>query len=193
MQDLLYALMLPSGDDAAVAIADAMSGSVPAFVTQMNNYAHHLKLNNTHFVNPDGLTYLLPNEQPDPNHYTTASDLAHLARYAMQNPLFAQIVQLQEYDLPLTDTHRAYVWKTTNEFLSEYAGATGIKTGFTEEAGDCLVFSAYSNAHHLIGVLLHDGDTLADADQRFVDAAKLLDWGFQLPLLPPTSSPTPAL
>jgi D-alanyl-D-alanine carboxypeptidase (penicillin-binding protein 5/6) len=189
MEDLLYALLLPSGDDAAIAIADAMSGSVPAFVQQMNSYAHQLKLNNTHFVNPDGLTYVLSNGQPDPNHYTTASDLAHLTHYAMQNPLFAQIVELQEYRLPATSTHQAYDWVTTNNLLRDYAGAIGIKTGYTVEAGYCLVFAAYSNGHHLIGVLLHDGDT--GADQRFADAATLLDWGFQLPLLPPTLSPTP--
>ncbi len=190
MEDLLYALLLPSGDDAAVAIADAMSGSIPAFVTQMNNYARQLRLNNTHFINPDGLTYLLPNGTPDPNHYTTASDLARLTRYAMQNPLFAQIVQLQEYRLPATSTHHGYAWITTNKFLRTYAGALGIKTGFTVEAGYCLVFAAYNNGHHLIGVLLHDGDTIDQADQRFEDAATLLDWGFHLPLLPPTPSAT---
>jgi D-alanyl-D-alanine carboxypeptidase (penicillin-binding protein 5/6) len=191
MKDLLYALLLPSGDDAAIAIADAMSGSVPAFVQQMNSYAHQLKLKNTHFVNPDGLTYMLPNGQPDPNHYTTAADLAHLTRYAMQNPLFMQIVQLQEYVLPATSDHRSYEWVTTNNLLRGYAGAIGIKTGHTVEAGYCLVFAAYSNGHHLIGVLLHDGDSDAQADQRFVDAATMLDWGFQLPLLPPTPSVTP--
>jgi D-alanyl-D-alanine carboxypeptidase (penicillin-binding protein 5/6) len=188
MKDLLYALMLPSGDDAAIAIADAMSGSAPAFVQQMNNYARQLKLNNTHFINPDGLTYRLSDGKPDPNHYATASDLAHLARYALQNPLFAQIVQLQEYILPATSTHHSYDWVTTNQFLSHYAGATGIKTGYTVEAGYCLVFAAYNNGHHLVGVLLHDSDT--DPDQRFADAATLLDWGFQLPLLPPTPVPS---
>ena len=82
-----------------------------------------------------------------------------LARYAMQNPLFAQIVQLQEYILPATSAHHGYDWVTTNKFLRDYAGAIGIKTGYTQEAGYCLVFAAYSNGHHLIGVLLHDGDT----------------------------------
>jgi D-alanyl-D-alanine carboxypeptidase (penicillin-binding protein 5/6) len=108
----------------------------------------------------------------------------------MQNPLFAQIVQLQQYRLPVTDTHHGYDWVTTNKFLGSYAGALGIKTGYTVEAGYCLVFAAYNNGHRLIGVLLHDGDALAEADQRFADAATLLDWGFQLPLLPPTPSAT---
>lgn len=191
MKDLLYALLLPSGDDAAIAIADTMSGSVPAFVQQMNSYAHLLKLSNTHFINPDGLTYRLASGEPNPNHYTTASDLAQLAHYALQNPLFAQIVQSDEYVLPATSNHHGYDWRTTNNLLRSYAGAIGVKTGFTEEAGYCLVFAAYSNGHRLIGVLLHDGDSLNQANQRFTDAATLLDWGFQLPLLPPTPSVTP--
>jgi D-alanyl-D-alanine carboxypeptidase (penicillin-binding protein 5/6) len=191
MKDLLYALLLPSGDDAAIAIADGISGSVSAFVQQMNNYAHQLHLNNTHYINPDGLTYKLANGATNPNHYTTASDLAHLTRYAMQNPLFAQIVQAQEYVLPATSAHHGYDWVTTDKLLRSYAGAVGVKTGYTEEAGYCLVFAAYSNGHHLIGVLLHDGDTETEADRRFADAATLLDWGFQLPLLPPTASVTP--
>jgi D-alanyl-D-alanine carboxypeptidase (penicillin-binding protein 5/6) len=184
MLDLLYGLMLPSGNDAAVAIADAISGSVPAFVEQMNASAHKLKLNNTHFINTNGLTSLLANGTPNPNHYTTAADLASLTSYAMQNPLFAQIVHLQEYNLPTTIAHHSYHWVTTNKFLSTYAGATGVKTGFTVEAGYCLVFAAKRNGHSLIGVLLHDGDEDAEADRRFTDAATVLDWGFQLPLLP---------
>ena len=187
MRDLLYALILPSGNDAAIALADGMSGSVPTFVQQMNDYAHQLNLKNTHYINPNGLTYKLPNGQPDPNHYTTASDLAHLARYALQNPGFAQLVQSQEYLLPATSTHQAYDWKTTNKFLGSYAGAIGVKTGNSNEAGYCLVFAAYRNGHHLIGVLLHDGDNGINPDQRFADATRLMDWGFQLPLLPPAS------
>ena len=191
MLDLLYGLMLPSGNDAAIAIADAMSGSVPAFVEQMNNYAHKLKLNNTHFISPNGLTSLLANGTPNPNHYTTAADLAKLTRYAMQTPLFEQIVRLQEYELPTTVAHHSYHWVTTNKFLSTYPGATGVKTGYTVEAGYCLVFAARRNGHSLIGVLLHDGDSDTEADRRFTDAATVLDWGFQLPLLPPTPSVTP--
>jgi D-alanyl-D-alanine carboxypeptidase (penicillin-binding protein 5/6) len=183
MRDLLYALMLPSGNDAAIAIADGVSGSVPAFVNLMNTTARQLKLNDTHYLSPNGLINYLPDGKPNPDHYTTAADLTHLTHYAMSNPLFAQIVQLQNYKLPATSTHHAYNWQTTNKFLSSYAGALGVKTGYTGEAGYCFVFAAYNHGHRLIGALLHDSDT--NADQRFADAGKLLDWGFSLPLLPP--------
>ncbi|HEY4033263.1 MAG TPA: serine hydrolase [Ktedonobacteraceae bacterium] len=181
--DLLYGLMLPSGDDAAIAVADTISGSTANFVRLMNNYAHQLHLTHTHYSNPDGLTYKLPDGQMDSNNYTTAADLAQLTHMALQNQLFAQIVALQRYALPATSTHHAYTWATTDNLLSRYAGATGVKTGYTVEAGYCLVFSAIDASHHLIGVILHDSDD--DTDQRFVDAQTLLNWGFHLPLRPP--------
>jgi serine-type D-Ala-D-Ala carboxypeptidase (penicillin-binding protein 5/6) len=166
-----------------------VSGSPAKFVTAMNNYAHKLNLKQTHYINPDGLTYYIgtdgkpdPNGKPDPTEYSTAADLAQLSRVAMQNPLFAQIVQLQEYDLPKTATHQGYVWKTIDTLLFEYPGTLGVKTGHTVEAGYCLVFSATNAGHHLIGVLLQENDIT----QRFTDAQALLNWGFALPLLPPT-------
>jgi len=125
----------------------------------------------------------LPNGQVNPNDYTTAADLAQLTRLALQNPLFAQIVELQRYVLPASPTHHAYTWETTDNLLSHYAGVTGVKTGYTVEAGYCLVFSATNAGHHLIGVLLHDSDD--DTNQRFTDAQTLLDWGFHLPLRTP--------
>ncbi len=186
LKDLLYALMLPSGDDAAIAIADAVGGTTPNFVKTMNAYAKRFHLAQTHYINPDGLTYMTPQNRPDPDHYSSAADLVRLTHYALSNPLFAQIVQLQRYVLPATALHHAYTWETTDDLLSTYAGATGVKTGYTVEAGYCLVFAATNAGHHLIGALLHD----KDASQRFTDATALLDWGFALPLLPPP--PTPA-
>ena len=186
LRDLLYGLMLPSGDDAAIAIADTISGSPASFVKLMNNYAHQLHLTQTHYSNANGLTNMLPNGQVDSSHYTTATDLAQLTRVALQNPLFAQIAELQRYVLPATSTHHAYTWETTDNLLSHYAGVTGVKTGYTVEAGYCLVFSAINAGHHLIGILLHDSDN--DTDQRFVDAQILLDWGFHLPLRLPRYS-----
>lgn len=183
LKDLLYGLMLPSGDDAAIAIADAAGGTTSKFVQTMNLYAHQLHLTQTHFINPDGLTYMTPQGQPDPNQYTTAADLAHLARAAMANSFFAQLVELQHFVLLASAVHHAYTWDSIDTLLSTYPGATGIKTGFTAEAGYCLVFAATSGGHHLIGVLLHE----PDADQRFVDARTLLDWGFALPLVAPAS------
>ncbi len=189
LADLLYALMLPSGDDAAISIADTVAGSSAKFVDMMNQYAQRLHLTQTHYVNPDGLTYLTPQGKPDPNHYTSASDLAQLTRIAMNDPLFAQIAQLQEYKLAPTIDHHAYDWTTTDTLLSSYPGAVGVKTGFTPEAGYCLVFAGTSGGQHLIGVVLNDSAT--DPNVRFTDARKLLDWGFALPLRPPPPTPQP--
>lgn len=180
LRDLLYGLMLPSGDDAAIAIADAVGGTVSTFVQQMNQYAQRLGLTQTHYLNPDGLTYLTSGGQPDPTHYSSAADLVRLTRHALTNPVFAQLVQLQHFVLFPTNLQDKYVWDGINALLSTYPGATGVKTGFTEEAGYCLVFSATNGRHHLIGALLHEPDD----NQRFVDARALLDWGLSLPVGP---------
>ena len=182
LEDLLYGLMLPSGDDAAIAIADAVGGTTSNFVRTMNLFAKRLHLTQTHYINPDGLTYLTPQGRPDPNQYSSAADVAHLTRFAMANPFFAQLVELQHYVLPASAVHHAYTWDSINTLLSTYPGATGVKTGYTMEAGYCLVFAATNGQHHLIGVLLHE----PDAAQRFADASTLLDWGFALPLEPPS-------
>ncbi len=178
LQDLLYGLLLPSGDDAAIAIADALGGSAQNFTQVMNLFAYRLRLFSTHYNNPDGLTYYDANNRPIPGLYTTAYDLARLAQYAMSLPLFAQIVRTSHYSLPASATHGAHSWDNTNTLLITYTGMTGIKTGFTLEAGACLVFSATRNGHHLLGVVLHS----SDETHRFNDAKLLLDWGFALPL-----------
>jgi len=169
---LLYGLLLPSGDDAAVAIADSVGGTKENFVHVMNIFALRLHLYQTHYSNPDGL--------PAPDHYTSAYDLARLARCAMTIPLFAQIVQTKAYTLPPNGEHHRYTWETTDTLLNTYNGATGIKTGTTPEAGFCLVFSATHKGYHLIGVVLHS----TSEAHRFADATTLLNWGFSLP---PTS------
>ena len=184
LKDLLYGLMLPSGDDAAIAVADAVGGTTSNFVRMMNLFARQLHLTQTHYINPDGLTYLTPQGKPDPNQYTTAADLVRLTGYAMTNSFFAQLVELQHYVLPASAFHHAYTWDSIDTLLSSYPGATGVKTGYTVEAGYCLVFSATSGGHHLIGALLRE----PDANQRFIDARTLLDWGFALPLRPPASA-----
>lgn len=170
LRDLLYALLLPSGDDAAVAIADGLAGSPAGFVQMMNQEAMQLYLTHTHYGNVDGLF--------SDNHYTTAHELAVLARYALRLPLFAQIVQTRTYQPLSAGIPQAQSWVNTNKLLWTYAGATGVKTGYTGDAGPCLVFSATRGGHHLIGVVL---DTSTDAS-RFRDAQKLLDWGFGLPM-----------
>jgi D-alanyl-D-alanine carboxypeptidase (penicillin-binding protein 5/6) len=186
LKDLLYGLLLPSGDDAAIAIAETVGGTTANFVNMMNLFAQRLHLTQTHYINPDGLTYKTPQGQPDPNHYTTAADLVQLTRYALNNQIFAQIVRLQRYVLPASPEHHSYVWETTNNLLATYAGTTGVKTGYTVEAGYVLVFAATSANHHLIGVVMQEKDD----KQRLADAKTLLDWGFALPLLPPPT-PTP--
>ncbi|HEY7123779.1 MAG TPA: serine hydrolase [Ktedonobacterales bacterium] len=182
LRDLLYGLMLPSGDDAALAIADAVGGDVSQFVEMMNRSVQQLGLAHTHYINPDGLTYTNAQGQPDTSAYSSAADLVRLTRHALANPIFAQLVQLQHYVLFPTQFHHAYTWDGIDALLSTYPGATGVKTGFTQEAGYCLVFAATNGVHHLIGALLHD--TKTDDNQRFVDARTLLDWGFALPTAP---------
>ena len=190
LRNLLYALLLPSGDDAAIAIADGISGNSQTFVKVMNIFAYRLKLFQTHYINPDGLTYYSASNRPLPENYTTAYDLVRLAQYAMKLPLFASIVKTTAYTLAPGAHHHGYTWPTTNSLLAHasdaptvkvYPGATGIKTGFTVEAGGCLVFSATRNGHQLIGVVLGS----ANVTQRFLDAITLLNWGFSLPLRVP--------
>jgi D-alanyl-D-alanine carboxypeptidase (penicillin-binding protein 5/6) len=168
LRDLLYGMMLPSGDDAAVAVADAIAGSVPAFVALMNARAQYLGLTHTHYVNSNGLDA--------PGHYTSASDLLKLTAFALGVPGFAEIVATPEYVIPLTSQHKGYDLQNTNALLGPggYDGADGVKTGTTGNAGDCLVFSATRGNTHLLGVLL--GDPTDGA--RYQDARALLDWGF---------------
>ncbi|MBV9690925.1 MAG: D-alanyl-D-alanine carboxypeptidase [Ktedonobacteraceae bacterium] len=174
LRDLIYGLMLPSGDDAAIAIADALAQTPANFAQRMNLFALRLHLFQTHYTNPDGLT---PDGNINSNHYTTAADLVHLTNYAMTLPLFRQVVQTQRYIVAPTAQTHAYTWDNTNKLLQIYPGATGTKTGYTQEAGYCLVFSATHANHHLVGVLLDD----TDSDHRFHDAITLLNWGFGIP------------
>ena len=170
LHDLLYALLLPSGDDAAVAVADGVAGSQANFVRMMNLEAALLGLDHTHYTNVHGLDA--------DNHYTTVGDLARIARVAMNFPLFAQIVKTPSYSVQ-TALHGQYTWTTTNELLMPlhyYQGVIGIKTGHTGNAGYCLVFAATRNGNTLIGVLLGEQDQ--SGEQRFIDSSALLDWGF---------------
>lgn len=172
LRHLLYGLLLPSGDDAAIVIADGVAGSQDNFIRLMNFEAALLGMRHTHYANVHGLDA--------PGHYTSARDLATLTRYALRNPTFAQIVATAHYGLPATGDHGTYIWDNTNLLLSSeyYPGITGVKTGFTGNAGACLVFSAARPYGRLLGVVLGEPDEQA----RFTDAAALLDWGFSLQL-----------
>ena len=170
LKDLLYALLLPSGDDAAVAIADGVAGSQTSFVRLMNMEAALLGLDHTHYTNVHGLDA--------DGHYTTVGDLARIAGIAMENfPVFAEIVKTPVYTVT-TSRHGQYTWYTTNELLTSFAykGVIGVKTGHTGNAGFCLVFAATRDGSTLVGVLLGEQDETGE--QRFRDATALLSWGF---------------
>lgn len=163
LREALTGMMLVSGNDAAIAIAETIAGSVPAFAQMMNDKAKELGAVNTHFVNPNGLT--------EYDHYSTAHDMALIASYAMKNPEFRRIVSLKDYEVKYMDGHTQYV-TTTNRFLkSGFKGANGIKTGFTNAAGDCLAASATRGKKTLIAVFYND-------DDRWTDAPAWLEYGF---------------
>lgn len=161
--DLLVGLMLRSGNDAAVAIAEHVGGTVEGFVEEMNRKAIEVGATATHFVNPHGLDH--------PNHYTTAYDLAVITRYAMRNPEFARLVAMREASVVELDRPREWKLRNTNRLLFSYADADGVKTGTTGRAGNCLVASATRGDQRLIAVVMNAGD-------RWRDAQALLDWGF---------------
>jgi D-alanyl-D-alanine carboxypeptidase (penicillin-binding protein 5/6) len=168
---LLYAMLLPSGCDAAYALAAAYGPGLAAFIATMNATARELRLTKTHFSDPSGL--------PDPGEYTTystARDLVSLGRDAMKLPLFRQVVATREYRVAAAAGHRAHTWTSTNMLLGHYPGAIGIKTGDTLAAGQCLLFEARRGSRTLIGVVLHSSEDNPSA--MFSDAAAMLSWGF---------------
>lgn len=163
LREALAGMLLVSGNDAAVAVAETVAGSVPEFARLMNEKARSLGAYNTHFLNPHGLTAQ--------GHYSTAHDMAIIAAYAMKNPLFREMVGRTSYNMKYMDGHTKYV-TTTNRFLkSGFPGANGIKTGFTNAAGDCLVASATRGLKTMIAVFYND-------DYRWDDAPTWLEFGF---------------
>ena len=148
IQDLLYGLMLHSGNDAAVALAIYCGGTVEGFVQLMNDKAYRLGLRNTHFENPNGLD--------SPGHYSTAADLATLASYAMNNPVFAKTVSAKS----VTAGKRSL--RNHNKLLWRLEGADGVKTGFTRAAGRILVSSAQRQGRRLIAVTMNDPNDWQD-------------------------------
>lgn len=162
LQDLLYGLMLVSGNDAAEAVAEHISGSVPRFVRQMNAEAAAMGARHTRFVNPHGL--------PDVRHYTTAYDLALITAHALQTPEFSKISGTKSTDIRFNNG-RIQRLTNTNKLLGIYPGINGGKTGYTKAAGDCLVATAKRGEVQLIVVVLND-------DERWSDAKNLLDFGF---------------
>lgn len=184
LEDLIYALLIESANDAAVAIAKHISGSVEEFAKLMNNKAKEIGALNTHFTNPNGL--------PDKEHTTTAYDLAVMAKYAMQNDKFKDIVKRYNYTIePTNKKSEPRYLKSSNRMLYgtgpnnminvdgkwvdiKYEGTDGIKTGYTYEAQNCLVATAARGNQRLISVVLH-----AIGKNVYVDTHKLLNYGFE--------------
>jgi len=170
---LLYAMLLPSGADAAYTLAYAYGGSRAGFLARMNAAAGKLGLSKTHFSDFSGL--------PDPGQYTTystARDLISLGRDAMRLPLLAKIVATRSYSVAAGSGHRAHTWKNGNLLLTRYPGAIGIKTGFTNAAGQCLLFEARRGTKTLIGVVLHSSSSITDPSAAVNDAIRMLNFGF---------------
>jgi D-alanyl-D-alanine carboxypeptidase (penicillin-binding protein 5/6) len=171
---LLYAMMLPSGCDAAYTLAGAYGPGLSGFIAKMNATARKLGLTKTHFTDFSGL--------PAPSAYSTystAHDLVNLGRAAMKNKTLATIVATRTYQLPATSGHRAHTWRNLDPLLGTFPGAIGIKTGYTGAAGQCLLFEARRGSTTLIVVVLDsstvDSVTLTAAG---ADATAMLDWGF---------------
>jgi D-alanyl-D-alanine carboxypeptidase (penicillin-binding protein 5/6) len=166
LRELLSGLLLRSGNDAAVAIAEHLAGTSEAFVALMNERALALGAAGTHFSNPHGLSA--------PGHYSSAYDLALLARFALADPTFAAIVGSKEISIEWLDRRgreKDINLRNTNKLLWMFEEADGVKTGTTGEAGPCLVSSATRGNHKLIAVVLHD-------HHRWYDSMQLLKYGF---------------
>ena len=164
VRDLLYGLMLRSGNDAAVALAEHVGGSVKGFAELMNEKAIELGLTNTHFITPHGLD--------DANHYTTALELAKLTDYAMDNEIFAKIVGTKSTTIYINNQSRQI--NNTNELLGVLNGVVGVKTGFTNNAGRCLVTETKRNNMDIITIVL-GADTKKD---RTKDSVNLIEYTF---------------
>ncbi len=180
VEQLLYAIILNSNNDAANTLAISVGGSIDNFVQLMNNKAAELGLSGTNFANPTGLQ----NE----NHYTTATDMAKLAQYAMQNPTFSKIVTTQKYIFPATNMRSSEkTILSTNHLVSRYkypyhyyANATGIKSGNSTDAGYCLVASAVKGKLSVISVVMGaPNEDAKDKAYSFVDTKEIFDYVFE--------------
>jgi D-alanyl-D-alanine carboxypeptidase (penicillin-binding protein 5/6) len=177
---LLSALLLPSGADAAIALADSYGPGVTAFVRKMNTLTRKLGMTATHFTNFDGLLS---------SDISTPGNLLKLGKAAMAQWAFRNVVKRKWYTLRAWPHRHHYFWRNTNLLLKRYPGVIGIKTGWTPDAGECLLFEATHHKKTLIGVVLDSAAT--NSGFTFVDAARLLNWGFGLhvPIPPPMPPP----
>ena len=182
IEQLLNVLLIPSANDAAIVLAEHISGSVSKFADLMNEKAKEIGCQHTHFVNPNGIH--------NKNHTSTAYDLALIARYAMNNPTFREIVKKTKYTLPATNKYSKAdrSFNTTNDLLIKntsksksnyyYPDAIGVKTGYTGEAGNCLVSAANKNGMEVISVVLGADITDTGLSEKFLDSITLLNYAF---------------
>lgn len=172
VEELLYGLLLQSGNDAAETIAQTSKFGRARFLHLMNEKAEDLGLSNTRFTNPSGL-------EGDGDQYSTGKDLVVLTNYALKNPIFAKIVATYNHDIPATKTHKEYNLFNETNLLTTYPGVKGVKTGYTYEAGLCLVTYLDYEGHKIIAVILNSQD-------RREEMAKLLDYSLkELGIKPP--------
>lgn len=163
VRELLYGLFLNSGNDAAITLSEAVTPR-PVFIDRMNTKAAPLGMTDTHFVNPIGLD--------DPAHFTSAADLARAAtELEARYPDVTAIASVERITLPATAGHHAYPLYNLNDLIRTYAGATGLKTGWTGRAGGCLIATATRNGRHLLVVVL-------GSPSVFKESASLLDYAF---------------
>lgn len=165
LEELLYGLLLPSGNDAAQAIAEGVAGTSSRFVDLMNAKAQVLGATDSKFVNSSGL-------EGDGEHHSTANDMAIISKYAWENfGEFRRIVGTKYYEIPYTPEHKYFYLENQTNLLGTYPGVRGIKPGFTPEAGLCLVTIAENGGHTILGVVLGSTDRRGDME-------KLLNYSF---------------
>ncbi len=175
VRDLLEAMLLQSGCDAAYVLALTYGPGMTAFLAKMNATARQLGMLHTHFTSPDGLPY--PTEYST---YSTPADLLTLGMAAMKSPVFRSIVAQPFFQVVAKKgLHHAYWWDNTNDLIGNYPGADGIKTGYTNAAKHCLLFEAVRHGVTLIGDVL--GSPVTGPDTAAFAAERLLNWGFGLP------------
>lgn len=162
LEDLLYGIMLASGNDASMAVAEHISGSIEGFADLMNEKARQMGAVNSNFVNPSGL--------PDPDHYSTAYDLAMIMRYALKNEVFREITATKHKTIPWSSNDWGRGLRNHNKLLWSYKDITGGKTGYTKAAGRCLLASSLKEEREVVAVVLDDPDD-------WFDIRSLLDYG----------------
>lgn len=169
IRNLLYCMLIKSGNDAAYVLAENYPGGVEKFVEAMNQKAESLNMSNTHYMDPAGL---------NPQGYSTAYDLSIITKYALKNDQFASIVKTPEITIQNVEGTRNHDLKNSNRLVNDFAypGAIGVKTGYLPEAGHCLVGAANRNGHILIAVILNTSYDTVTASA--IEARKLLDYGF---------------